>query len=611
MKMSKLATMALSLTVMVSVIGMNPLIPSAGPAEAAIKKYERKSITILGEGDNILNRLFTKLFKDMGRFDYYTIPIGRDSQLEALNFLVKVKGWYNENKKDIAAGKTIPDTKFKDKIITKEEAEKVVNAAYAMVPVFDISDVRTVSPVVEEDTDDNDPFGIKSFTFFVDIGLQTKIYDIANLKQHALLNSKQSLLVTVKKHFRKSKGSYAADSFLNAQREQLLRIGVFGVLNSLTPDQQDRIVRLMSPDEIGRLTSKANADFQNLNPVDQSRAFFGIRTAISDGFDPSDPYFIPFIKASSKEIKDMNAYELDIIENAYDKKESTGLGTMAGEIVKSISSGFITTGIMPDTVKQAKSLDSFLIKGPAKDAKPSKDSVSIGFGADTGVDINNWYRVQERVVDDNTGIETLNDKAWVKIRKVLDKKSEAQAIILNSAYEDDDQMVEYPMLGSNFNIKPGVDMFNLKDMAVGASVVFESDLSPFINRSTNREVTIPELYGFVELGGAVPLSANILDKKTSFTGKLKLGLGQRMYMRQMMLTYGINVGAQGFMGDGWGKDQSAGAAGGGLSLGLGYEFSPHFSADLQLPIEGYMGITKDYDDFYILLSPRLGFNLQF
>ena len=537
MKLKKLVVTALSCTVAVSVIvGTNPLIPSSLKAEAAIQKYERKSITILGEADNVLNRLFTRLFRDMGRFDYYNIPVGRDAQLEAVGFLKQVKDWYDANKKDIAQGKTVPDTKFKDKIITKEEAEKIVKAAYVMVPEFEVGQPENISLIDEEDTG-NEVFGVRKFSFGLPATLQTKIFNVTTLDQYAVLESKQSLYITIKRHYRKSKGSTDAENYLNSQKALLSsKTGVWALLNTLSSDAQDHLVRLESPDEVGKMTeelqNKLQKEIANLDVLAQGQIVMGLANAIAEGFDPTDPKFTRLATFFWKDVKDLNSDEINILEAAYNKKETQGVGSAPGTIVHAINSNMaFSIGLMPDTIKQAKNLDAFLVKAPAKDAKPAEDYVSMGFGKETGVDLDNWYRIQEIILDDATGNKTITDKAWVKIRNVLDNKSEAQTIILNKDYEDDDQMVEYPMMGTNWNFKPTVDMFNASDMAVGGTVDFEYDISGYINRASNRKVSIPELYGLIELGASVPMG-KILNRTTWGVGKVKVGLMQRMYMRQ-------------------------------------------------------------------------------
>ena len=70
------------------------------------------------------------------------------------------------------------------------------------------------------------------------------------------------------------------------------------------------------------------------------------------------------------------------------------------------------------------------------------------------------------------------------------------------------------------------------------------------------------------------------------------------------------AGLNTFLGADWNtNDKYAGAVGGGLLLGAGYQFSPNFSMDLQLTGEGYMGV-QNYSNFYFLLSPRLGINIE-
>lgn len=215
--------------------------------------------------------------------------------------------------------------------------------------------------------------------------------------------------------------------------------------------------------------------------------------------------------------------------------------------------------------KSLKSLDMFIIKASVTSADLRKDVVKFDFGRNVGLRVDDPFKVifYEKKAD---GSKKKVEAVYMKVRKVLENESQAQALIVKNPYRvkaqeivnPGDQVLEHPKMGLNITVKAGFSSLYIKPESdtvymhyndgwddyyfesdqnavdgVGTLVLgVEFDLAPYTG--------ISELYLYED--NTLLLNAPLLG------GLAELGVKRKFYMRQLAGYYGASLGVFGMTG---------------------------------------------------------------
>lgn len=555
---------------------------AAGPAWAKLEKYERKSISVLASEDNVLNRLFTQGFVDLGRFDYDQIPVGKKSSSDPMMFLRQVKAYIKSIAADRAAGRAIPDQKFNDKVVSGEDLEKISKAAYLLVPNFEWGEV-SIGDIVRPDEDSEDDH-LSYLKLMVDfpLTLTTQVINVDEEKVVKQFSHTQHVFMEVRSHHREGGSDREARAHLERVAQALRNGGPPALAHLVSPQNQLRILRAMSPDQI----AKINAEAERKSGKERDAYL----AAASLEHDPN--------KAIVNEYKvydSLDSRQWEALERAQQAIDQQGEGSPLHQLLSNIN---MPMGVIPNAINVARGMQEFRITAPIGEL--AGDSVKFGFGFDTGVDLDTWFRVETTERDDSGNRRTI-EKGWVKVSDVAQSVSTADNRLGWMGYEEGDQLVEYPKIGLNSHFLPylGLNLTPAGGLIGGFTWQMAYDIAPYMNRVSGRKSQMPELFGTLDLGALIPL-----DGSSPLAGQAELGVVKKFFARNL----GVYVGARG--GGLFAPNGSSSVTkmwGGSALAGVNLQFSPDWLIDLGANAGFYTGDGSSM----MPVSARAGIALSF
>lgn len=570
-------TTLLGLMLAVPTISLTALNPA--PAFAKLEKYERKSISVLAGEDHILNRLFTQGFVDLGRFDYDHIPVGKASS-DPMKFLKQVKSYIKEVAGERAAGRAVPDKKFNDKVISGEDIEKISKAAYLLAPSFQWGNV-SIGDVVHPDRDDNDDkFDVVEMMVDFPLTLTTQVVSVDTETVIKTIQSEQHVFMNFQQHYRQGGSDHEAKAYLKRVADTLRAGGPPALANLVNPQNQLRILRAMSPDQIAKIRAEAE------NKSEKERAAFLAAASLEN--DPNQAVVDEY-----KVYESLNSTQWEQIERAQKAIDQQGSGSPLYQLLTNLN---LPTGVMPNVIKDARAMQEFRITAPIGEL--AGDAVKFGFGYDTGVDLDTWFRVEMSERDEQGNKRTV-EKGFVKTSLIEESVTTADNRLGWVGYEEGDQLVEYPKVGLNSHFL-GLGGFDVNSGSILAGGTFQMayDMAPYLNRVSGRKNNLPEIYGTLDLGLLMPLGGS-----APLAGQAEVGVLKKFFFRNL----GVYLGARGgglFTPSG---SNVAKMWGGSALAGVNLQFSPDWLIDLGASGGFYTG-----DGFRMIpVSVRGGFALSF
>ncbi|HEY9842545.1 MAG TPA: hypothetical protein V6D23_18930 [Candidatus Obscuribacterales bacterium] len=119
--------------------------PAWSQGDAQIQHYQRKYISFFYPQDFPLNDALAKAFQTgFPRFDYHLASTSL--HLDFATFLQQTRSYEQQVAGDIAAGRTVADPRFGDKVVSWSETQQISKSAYVFVPVWDMDAVRIDGP---------------------------------------------------------------------------------------------------------------------------------------------------------------------------------------------------------------------------------------------------------------------------------------------------------------------------------------------------------------------------------------------------------------------------------------------------------------------------------
>jgi hypothetical protein len=541
---------------------------------------------VIFQQDTALNQLYLQAFQDLGRFDYdrtvVGVPVGAIPP-----FLTLIKNFVQRFAGERAAGRQIPDAKFRDKVISGQDIENVVKAAYVLVPEWEVGKATTAiapmkTPVVN-------PLGAKfntvEGTVAIPVKLRSQIFQVSDGSEYAHFDVASIATVRLTQHYREGDaGSLAAAvARLTAAMAILEAGGPARVLQSMPSDALAQALELQSPDRMAkRRQAHSSASDAATDPI----------AMLPGSVDPE------IAKIEQKPL--LTDADWGLLARHYQREDDKGASSFAAAVLGAFGG---PTGVIPQTLKSARSLDAFRLAGPLESSKD--DQWVFPMGNDQGVDLDTWFHatVMER---DNAGKETPIDKGYMKIRSTSASDSTGQAIFVNKDVEEGDQLTEIPLVGTNLTFSPVVpmvignsvsqlagakDMVPTKVTGVGLNLHSAYDISPYLHRLSGRTFALPELYSVVDLTGYLPVT-KVTSNGVQSPGFNVLGFGfganaglvKKFFWRNWATYVGIMGGTTGFTNDTYtdrtGKDRMRLYLGGSAMLGLNWQLSPTALLDL-------------------------------
>lgn len=151
---------------------------TAGPEAAwAAEIYQRKTVAVFGDADDLAPATIRKAFQELGRFDYEAIPVRGCDDL--YDFLERYRERVADTAADKAARELAPDEKFKEIIVDGTDLDRIMRSAYALVPQGRYSPWIQLDPQVSI-VDRDGKFSRKTtVTFRSHYAFRLMVYDLA------------------------------------------------------------------------------------------------------------------------------------------------------------------------------------------------------------------------------------------------------------------------------------------------------------------------------------------------------------------------------------------------------------------------------------------------
>ena len=145
-----------------------------------LQRYQRKYISFFYPQDYALNEKLSSSFaSDFPRFDYHLTSTSLGVSLP--QFLGQVRAYQADNAGEIAAGKTLADQRFGDKVVSWTETQKIAQSAYVFVPRWRFGALELEGPYPEDDDHPEKDWYMHAVS---DVDLDMEVY---NLKKAALV----------------------------------------------------------------------------------------------------------------------------------------------------------------------------------------------------------------------------------------------------------------------------------------------------------------------------------------------------------------------------------------------------------------------------------------
>ena len=284
-----------------------------------------------------------------------------------------------------------------------------------------------------------------------------------------------------------------------------------------------------------------------------------------------------------------------------------------------------TNGMLLFLEKELKKVDVFKIKALVTKAEPKKDKIAFNFGKNVGVNVDDAYTLGY-FQKNKKGKQVFVETGYMKVRKVKDKESVSQLLIVrnpknedeNNLFNEYDQCYEYPLVGLNFipnfglingfksweNHPEAPDNFEEIPGAGSIGLRMEYDIAKFVK--------IPELYFLV--GGDLILTeiGDISDGTDTFeytpsTVLVEGGLAKKFFKRRFAWYLGASALYEAMTlnvkSDAIGYDEDFNLASLGFKgfVGINYMLSKTWFFDFQASFAG-MAPLMDEDGNEVLTS---------
>lgn len=213
----------------------------------------------------------------------------------------------------------------------------------------------------------------------------------------------------------------------------------------------------------------------------------------------------------------------------------------------------LESDVYANLIKDLKSKSAFILKNQIEDVLPDRDRVQVLLGAGEtaetlGTELDQGFKVVEYQLEN--GQEQTLELGYIKLREHDKENLYLQPIIARRDFELGDQLIEYPLLGTNLDLFAGTASLGLdgdeqNQFAPQAGLRFEFSLA--------KALKVSELYGLLSAGVGMPLSTE--QNLSQFSGSnpgldafalpmsIELGLLKRWYLRQWILEAGVQGGA--------------------------------------------------------------------
>lgn len=130
--------------------------PDTAIETPTLERYQRKYISFFYPQNYALNTKLSESFaSDFPRFDYHLTSTSLDVSLPT--FLQQARQYQAQHAGEIAAGKTLEDQRFGDKVVSWSETQKIAQSAYVFVPRWHFDAIELDGPYPEDkDNPDRD-----------------------------------------------------------------------------------------------------------------------------------------------------------------------------------------------------------------------------------------------------------------------------------------------------------------------------------------------------------------------------------------------------------------------------------------------------------------------
>jgi len=215
--------------------------------------------------------------------------------------------------------------------------------------------------------------------------------------------------------------------------------------------------------------------------------------------------------------------------------------------------------------KSLKSLDMFLIKAAVTSSDLKQDMVKFDFGRNVGLKTDDPFKVvfYEKKPD---GSKKKVEAVYMKVRKVWEKESQAQALIVHNPYRvkeseivnPGDQVLEHPKMGLNITVKTGFSPLYIKPASDSVYMFYNDGWDDYYFASDQKAV---DGVGTLILGLEFDLAPftgiselylyednTLLFNVPMLGGLAELGFKRKFYMRRLAGYYGASLGIFGMTG---------------------------------------------------------------
>ena len=210
--------------------------------------------------------------------------------------------------------------------------------------------------------------------------------------------------------------------------------------------------------------------------------------------------------------------------------------------------------------KDLKNVEAFKIKAMVTEAKPKKDIIKFNFGKNVGVNLDDAYQIgyyQKTKAGKQKFVET----GYMKVRDIKKEESRGQLLIVTNKYGDKeedlfneyDQVIEYPLVGLNFQLGGGIASFkSFDDIDNDTSEPQETSTSISFGLEAQyniaKFVKISELYLNVSadfLLTSAEAKIDYLDETFEIeltTFVYEIGFKKKFFIRRVIPYFGVNFG---------------------------------------------------------------------
>ncbi len=139
-----------------------------------IERYQRKYISFFYAQDYPLNRALSRKFEaDFPRFDYHLASTAFN--VPFADFLKQTRQYQAKNAGAIAAGKTQPNQRFGDKVVSWSETQKIAQSAYVFAPRWEFDEISLEGPFPRSSSNPNQDWYVSAVS---DVTLNMGIYNL-------------------------------------------------------------------------------------------------------------------------------------------------------------------------------------------------------------------------------------------------------------------------------------------------------------------------------------------------------------------------------------------------------------------------------------------------